>query len=400
MGAKVNLTRGDRLGLHTLFVLFGVAEAAILPFFPLLLRERGLSFALIGLILSAMSFAGFVANPAWGYAADVTLGSETALTLSAAGAAILSPLLLLTAWTPVFLALALALAVFRAPVAALTDAIALRRLGEPGRTQYGRVRLWMSGGFALAAVLFGLLLEHIALPAMLWTYSASAVAVALWTKLVMSPSAVPLTALKGPEPVRARRALAESKDLVWFLLELLVLSAAFVAAWNFVSLRIVEVGGGPLIVGVAAGIQAVAEIPVMRLSPQLARRASDSAVFVAGCVLYAVGFAAWAWISDPLLISLVRIVVGFGFAFVYVGSVLIVDGLVPDRLKATGQGLAKAVSFGLAPIVGALGGGLVYDALGAGPLFLLTGAVAAAAAISHGVRFRISRAAPRARDVP
>jgi hypothetical protein len=48
----------------------------------------------------------------------------------------------------------------------------------------------------------------------------------------------------------------------------------------------------------------------------------------------------------------------------YVASVLIADDVAPAGLRATAQSLAKAVSGGLAPTLGALGGGFVYGVIG------------------------------------
>ena len=44
----------------------------------------------------------------------------------------------------------------------------------------------------------------------------------------------------------------------------LVLFAAYSATFSFVAIRIDELGGGLFVIGVAAGLQAVAETPVMR----------------------------------------------------------------------------------------------------------------------------------------
>jgi MFS family permease len=86
-----------------------------------------------------------------------------------------------------------------------------------------------------------------------------------------------------------------------------------------------------------------------------------------------------------------------GFALVYVGSVLLVDDLVPPGLRGTGQGLAKAVSFGLAPILGSLVGGAIYDYAGPRALFLTcaaAGLVAGASVFVVAARKRATRALP------
>jgi MFS family permease len=70
-----------------------------------------------------------------------------------------------------------------------------------------------------------------------------------------------------------------------------------------------------------------------------------------------------------------------GFALTYVAAVLIADDLAPGHLRATVQALVKSVTGGLAPVLGALGGGVIYGVIGAEAMFLFAGAVAAGAAV-------------------
>jgi MFS family permease len=60
----------------------GIAEAAVLPFFALLLSDRGMAPDAIGIVLALTAVAGFAASPAWGYAADRRLGPERAIALA------------------------------------------------------------------------------------------------------------------------------------------------------------------------------------------------------------------------------------------------------------------------------------------------------------------------------
>jgi MFS family permease len=95
------------------------------------------------------------------------------------------------------------------------------------------------------------------------------------------------------------------------------------------------------------------------------------------------------------VIALVKLIAGVGFALVYIGSVLIVDDLVPPSLRGTGQGFAKAVSFGLARIVRTLAGGAIYGYVGPRALFL----VSAAAAICAGASVWAAAACVRRTEV-
>jgi MFS family permease len=375
--------------VQVLFTLVGVAEAAILPFLPIVLQDRGLSAAEIGVVLAVAALAGFVASPLWGHAADGRLGAERALVVASVAAAVaVVPLVLAHSLLALTVIVVLVTAA-RSAMASLSDAIALEHLGDD-RAQYGRVRLWLSVGWAISACVWGIVLQTGSLAWMPWIYAACVIVVAVAARAVDGARTVHEPSLAG-----ARRAMVAA--LAPFLLSLLLLFAAFNATFSFVSLRIRDLGGGLFVVGAATALQAIAEAPVMRITPRLNRLLGHRALYVVGSLFFIVSFAAWAFLDDPLAIALVKLVAGIGFALVYVGSVLLVDDLVPPGLRGTGQGLAKAVSFGLSPILGSLAGGAVYDYAGPRALFLSCAAAALVAATSVFViaaRARAMRVAP------
>lgn len=354
-----------------LFATVGAAEAALLPFLPIVLKERGLSAVQIGVVLALAALAGFVAVPLWGHAADRHLGAERTLVVAALAAAVMSaPLAFAHGFLPLVLAV-VSLTAVRASLTSLADSIALDHLGAD-LSQYGRVRLWQSLGWAASACVWGLVLQWGRLAYMPGIYAASVVIVAVVGARVGGTRTVHAASPRG-----ARRAMAVR--LAPFLCSLLLLFAAFNASFSFVSVRISELGGGLFVIGAATALQAGMEAPVMRLTPRLSHVLGHRALYVVGSLFFAVAFLAWALLDDPVAIALVKLVAGVGFALVYVGSVVLVDDLVPSGLRGTGQALAKAVSFGLAPILGSLAGGAIYDYGGPRALFLVCAAAAVVA---------------------
>lgn len=109
--------------------------------------------------------------------------------------------------------------------------------------------------------------------------------------------------------------------------------------------------------GLAVALAAVTEIPIMLLSGRIIEAIGLRGMFALGALDYAVAFAL---LSPPRLRSpscWSSPLNGIGFASLYVGMVVIVDTLVTPSLRAIGQGLRQTVTFGLAPVLGAAGGG-------------------------------------------
>jgi MFS family permease len=145
--------------------------------------------------------------------------------------------------------------------------------------------------------------------------------------------------------------------------------------------QIAALGGGALFVGMAAGLQAAAEVPSMLAASRFAHRLRPAHVFAAGASFYIVVYAIWAVVPDPLVLAATRTIAGLGFGLIYVGAVVIADELVPVHLRATGQAAAKAVSSGLAPVTGFIGGGIVFGTAGPATFFVIAAVLTALAAL-------------------
>ena len=358
----------------------GVADGTLLPFIPLFLLQRGLSAQLIGAVLAAAALASLVAGMSWAYLADRRLRPERILVVASAAAALASLLLALTNGAVALAAVIVVLWLARAPFM-LLDPITLRRLRKAPRTDYARIRLRMSAGWAGSVTASGAVFQVISLRLMPFVYAPLTLLFGMWVwrslKPVQSGQPVELT----PPAAVPRRVPKVPVTLIGFLVSAFLLGASLAATQNFLTLRISFLGGGALIIGAAAAFQALTEIPTMGYTHVLTRRLSHRGLYAIGCAVYVVVFLAWAFVSDAFTAALLKLAIGVAFALTYVASVVIADELSPAHLRATGQVLMKSVLFGLAPIAGSLGGGLIYGTLGPRAMFLISTVVVAAAGL-------------------
>ncbi len=140
-----------------------------------------------------------------------------------------------------------------------------------------------------------------------------------------------------PPPVR-RSLLA----LAVFLSAVFLLQAGFFAAQSFFALRIVDLGGGLVLVGVGRALQAAVEVPVMAWTSRRSNPLRPVQQFALGCLLGSPSSAAGPSSTSAASATMVNVVGGLAFALTSVSAVVIVDELVPLRYRATGQTLARA----------------------------------------------------------
>jgi PPP family 3-phenylpropionic acid transporter len=382
-------------GLNWTYALIGAADATLLPYIPLYLAARHLDVLEIGVVLAVAAAGSFVAGLAWAYLADRTGKPEGAVIAAGAAAAVASLLIPLSISAVGLGAVIAILFVARSPFAML-DPITLQRLRETSRTRYARIRLRMSGGWAVSAVIAGAGYQFVGLKLMPFLYAVMVGVFGLWAWRALRPAGAQRAPVERTTTITPRGFSTVSLAMLAFSGVCLLLGVSSAAAQNFVTLRINFLGGGALLIGAAAAFQAVTEIPTMGFTHVLTRRFSNSTLFAIGSAIFVAVFLAWAVVTNPVALALLKFVTGVGFALTYVAAVLIADELWPARLRATGQVVIKSVMFGLAPIAGNFGGGYVYDTFGPAAMFVISAVLMGAAGIGAMLAVPAGRAAKKA----
>ena len=327
--------------LRVLYVLLGTEVASFIPFFALLLRDRGLRPDRIGLVLAAMSISGLLASTLLAHAADVVWGRLAALRATAMLAAGMALLLnVVGSEMAATLFAAIGLSICWAPIVPLSDAIALQHLGTGRRQAYGQIRLWMSIGFSLAALAFGGLYAWVGLEGMPIAFGIALLVFALWTIIADLPSSPPLRDRNDPKIWALGALFRSAPRLFAVLLASLLVAIGVNATLTFVPLRIGGLGGGPVLVGLAMALAAAVEVPVMAFSARLVRRIGLKGCFVLAALQYAIAFLAISILSSPAAITVVFATDGIGFALLYVSMVIAVDALGAALISSHRPGTA------------------------------------------------------------
>ena len=357
-----------------------------MPYLVLYLSWRGLSPAHAGLVLGLMSGVGVVALPVWGAVADRLVSTVGALRLSCALAAGASLALLAAGSSlPLILICASVLAAARAPGEALSDTLAVATLRRSARAAYGEVRLWSSVGFAAAVATWAAVLDRAGLAAILLTYPLALLAQLGSTLASSWPTGGRDRRAATPSRPFPRGLPGHGRRFPVFLGGVLLFGVAMGASSTALPLRITDLGGGLGLVGAAAVVGALAEVPFMRGSGALHRVLGTARVLGLGGLVYAGSLLGYAALRHPAGLVWVSVLRGTGYAMVYVGLVTGASVILAPERWATGQTLLQASLMGLGPIVGAPLAGLAYERSPA-LLFIgasmagLAGAVVAAAA--------------------
>ncbi len=362
-----------------LFLTSGFVIAAFFPFLALYLKGKDLSESQIGVVIAAMAVARVVLNPVWGHLADTTLGRRTTLQIGLILASGCALLLAAAQGVETVAAASFLLAGAMVTFGPNVDAITLEHLGDARMSDYGRIRSWESLSYAAGCLVFGAMAQVWGVGWMMPIYAVASMGVLAWSFTV--PRDRPHH-LKEPGRLGAVGAVFRAAPRFWgFLAAVFLVWTGFNAAWNFISLKIVSEGGGPLLIGIGTAAGGLVEVPTMRYSSRLHRRLGLRKVYALGAAIYASGFLLWGLVSDPTIVSLLTVFEGIAFSLLFTTTVVVVGRLVPSSLYSTGNSIAQMVGFGLGPILGAGIGGFVYEHAGAVTLYSGASALALAGAV-------------------
>ncbi len=329
-----------------------------------------------------MALGTVIAAPAWSHEADTRLGTSRTLVLSTLATAACALLLLPGSAAVWSIAVgSVALAVASAPGTALGDTLALSILGPARADDYGRIRRFASLGWAIAAIAFGALYEVFGLWPILPLYAASLLVYAWWAHQFPSRPAHLDSQERRTRFGSIGSVFRESPRFGTFLAGLLLLSVATSATDGFVPLRMLGTGGGPFLIGLAAGLAAVIEIPFFTASATLGARFGMRNLFLAGVGISIVCLFGYAVTHSPAGVAVFRTLSGASFGLKYGALVVLTGRLVPPRFGNTGQAMMQIAHWSMGPVIGPAIGGVVYVVLGPPALFAGAAVIATGAAL-------------------
>jgi PPP family 3-phenylpropionic acid transporter len=367
--------------LRLIYLAMGAATAALYPFVPVILADRGLGPVEIGVVGSVGACGLIAAIFVWGHLGDRVLGRRTTLQLCALAAAGVAGGIALPVPPVVLGGLVVAFACTQGVLLALVDAVAVNRLTDPGR-QYGRVRLLASLSFAVTTIAVGFVYDRVGFTIASAVYAAFAVTIATAAFGCSDDrprghehGAAPTTSRPWPSDTISRfgstgAAFKAQPRLLPVLATVAVTWLAIVVSFVFLSLRIVDIGGQSSDVALSFGVSAFAEIPGMFLATRLAPRIGLRGVFSVSSLLFGLAFLSWAILDSPTAIVATRVATGLSYGGLTVAMVLTIGTLLPADLQATGQSLYQGTATGVSAIVGNVGGGVAYASVGAPALFV------------------------------
>ncbi|MFD0960123.1 MFS transporter [Paenibacillus chungangensis] len=371
------------------FFVYG-AISVYSTFFALYLQGLGWSMVEIGALLAGGPVVSIVANPLWGYLSDRTRNLRLILIIMLSGAMMMLSVVFATESPTVIYCFMLFFFFFQMPLFSQSNSLILNSI-EGTSHNFGAFRLWGSLGWAVLAVMSGPIIDLVGI-GKLWVLVLAMMLMSILFALGLPRGNVADTRLGGgPMKSSSFRSVFSNGFFLLFLFLGLVLSIPNAMNQTFISIYIAELGGNANMMGWAAFLSSVFEIPVFLLLDKYLKRSKATMMLclVGASLLFAVRWGLMAATNSASGVLAVQVMhcITFG-GFYYIGTRMTAM-LVPSQYRASGQALYALIYGGMSGIIAGVFGGWLFQEHGARAMYSVGVGLALAGIVGYLLMYRL-----------
>ena len=385
------------------------ALGAFFPFISMYLGENaGLSGTEVGMVLCMVPLMGVVGQPIWGQIADRTGRRTRVLLVVILGAALGYTCLYFTSGVLPLMLVIGATAFFWTSVLPSSLAVTLGLVRDASRPAFGLIRVWGTIGFGLMVFAFPSLVD--ALESWRGLEASDAVSepglglmFPLVTGLLLVAAVIayklPQTAALSVRAPRGDwRRLLRHGPFVRLLLFCFCAYLCLRGPMAFFALFVRSHGGSAELVSQMWMLMLVLEVPLIAFSGATLARFGARGLLAMGVIAGGLRWTVCAVAPDLSWIFPVQILHGIVIAGLMIGAPLYVEAVVPERLRAIGQGMLAMIGTSLGGVTSNFGAGWLSENLGANAPYLIGGLGALTLGCLTPLLLPAPRRAPRAAD--
>ena len=350
------------------FLIF-FAWGAYYPLISQYYKRIGLSGQQIGIILASGTIVALISQPIWGFLSDHKNLHRKNLNIMIIGLMVVTAIMPLSKdFVFIFITVVL-LNIFQSGTTPVVDSIV-----TSGGHDYGKIRLWGSAGFAIAALCAGVLTDMINIYVIFAFYSVSCIGVLISIRYMKIP--------------KIEKIGKTEFDFTWIFKNkgfLLVIICAFFLYGTlntqntYFGLLYEELGGNMSGLGMIMLLFAMSEVPLMQMVGKLIRKFGAWNLIIAACIITA---GRWFWyghVNTWQPVMAMFFIHGIVIALFIPSAIhLIVENSPADK-KAIGMTLYYSLGSGLGTAVCQFISGNIYDAGGVKNVYMFMGIFAVVA---------------------
>jgi PPP family 3-phenylpropionic acid transporter len=386
-------------GIQTLKLLQFIQLAgwgAFSVFFPLYLKECGISYTEMGIIIGVPAFIGIFTGVMWGLFSDIIGRRKPFLVQASFVMALFTFAVTLVSSFGWFLLLGVVSALFVPLVLELIVTSWFRASTYPGRaTSFSSLAIWGAVGWAVATALAGVAAFFFGPKSAMYFASILYLLATVFSLWIPESRETQRTSTgRNQHSTFARRFMGyfaplrevmKNRKMLILLLTSLPLAVAMNAFRQFFSVYLGFLGGSFLLIGLVFAIPALIEVPVFLRAGKLSDRlGARKPLLVFSSAMYSLIFFIVFLVPIPLLILILySLLAPLAWPPFYTGTSTLISEIVPRKSWVTGQTLFSIWMWSIAGLIGPLVGGIISDAWGLSSTLVVASLLAAVSSLLY-----------------
>jgi PPP family 3-phenylpropionic acid transporter len=357
MAIRISLVYG------AIFAVIGI----IMPFWPIWLESKGISPIEIGLILAVGTWSRAILNPLLAQNADRHGRPDIMIILLGWGALVAHLLFFVSdSFLSLFL-ISVCSSILLFAMMPMADAIAMLKVRE-GIIDYGRVRLWGSLTFIVAALGGGYFLEGKPENYILWLI------VVLLLLTVVICHLVPRTDTAGTKKfLTPLLNILRNSRLITFIISASLIQASHAVYYGFSTLHWRANGIDELTIGALWAEGVIAEIILFAIAGKYINRIGPMIFLMIGGTAAIIRWIILGCTTDITHLILIQWFHAFTFGATHLAALYYIAKSVPVEFTATAQSLYSSFAVGSTMAFAMLGSGWLYENFGGVAFFSMAG---------------------------
>ena len=240
-------------------------------------------------------------------------------------------------------------------VTPLTD-----RIGVSAPYDFGKIRLWGSVGFAIAAQVCGIIYDVIA-PMSVFILFILGTIVTIYCIFMVKDPHVTTAKHDNYKASDAYKSLFHNKKFILFIIITIFFWGANMTNMTYLPVFFRSLGGSATQVGTYQLCATLFEIPMILATDKIIKHFSYKAIMIFTCLVSIINFVWYAMLPSPSLIICVFVFKGFSTVLFTMITVRLIIDIVDERYVSTAFGLQSMAGRGFGAVIVQMISGSIID---------------------------------------
>lgn len=359
---KIN---GLKIKLYLLYLIVFGSLACFSPFLTPYFLDRGLSYSQIGILFAIYSLVGVFAQPFWGIITDKYASKKTTLIITMTISGILAVGFIVSNGFYSILITIAAFMFFQSSIISVCDANTYDLIDVYRDIQYGRTRLMGSIGYALTALILGIVIKFTNINVPFLVYSIFIIIGLVMLNNIKVKNRRTGSSINISDIV----SIVKNKRFILISISALLANAAFGSNGSYVAVLVQETGGDIANIGMLWFIVAMSELPGLFFESRIIKKYGVINIYIVGIALYILRFFVNSLCTSYQAVLVVQLLQGITFPLYLISTLQYVISIVPPETRTTALTVFAAITGGIGGFIGNIGGGFLLQKIGVFQLY-------------------------------